>query len=195
MTAVKVGSSWRIKTEWGGFEGWYMTKAQADKGIAKRIRQRTENTLPTMETVAADRAQAIGEAQADELTARLKSPLPSITRTCGDIEMHSPLFRESPANPQQDLFQTAEVHPSWDEPLLYRCEGDFTLSAPEPLPAVSPTIPRADARRTPYSGPFPRKRHYHRCPRCKDHGSNGTNCYKSQCTIPVLMSNPCSWCR
>ena len=51
------------------------------------------------------------------------------------------------------------------------------------------------ARGLPYTGPFPRKRHYHRCPQCKNHGGNGVNCYKSRCTLPVLLSSPCSWCR
>lgn len=72
----------------------------------------------------------------------------------------------------------------------------FTLASPESLPAVSPkTVPRLDARRMEYTGPFPRKRHYHKCPKCADHGSNGVNCYKSQCTKPVLMAVPCGWCR
>jgi hypothetical protein len=44
MTAVKVGTSWRIQTEWGTFEGWYMTQAQAIKGIEKRLRDRLKNT-------------------------------------------------------------------------------------------------------------------------------------------------------
>ena len=71
----------------------------------------------------------------------------------------------------------------------------LVLSPPEPLPAVAPAIPRTDARRLPYNGPWPRKRHYHRCPKCKDHGGNGVNCYKSRCSAPVLLSGPCSWCR
>jgi len=52
-----------------------------------------------------------------------------------------------------------------------------------------------DARRDEYTGPFPRKRHYHLCPKCKEKGSNGVNCYKQRCTTPVLMSVPCSRCR
>ena len=60
--------------------------------------------LPTMETVAADRVAAAGEAQAVILADRLRAPLPSISLTTGDIEKTSPLFRESPANPQQNLF-------------------------------------------------------------------------------------------
>jgi len=71
----------------------------------------------------------------------------------------------------------------------------FVLAAPEPLPAVCPAIPKTDARRSPYVGPWPRKKHYHRCPKCKEHGSNGVNCYKSRCSAPVLLSSSCSWCR
>lgn len=52
-----------------------------------------------------------------------------------------------------------------------------------------------DTRRDEYAGPFPRKRHYHRCPDCQKHGSNGVNCYKQRCTVPALMSSLCSWCR
>jgi hypothetical protein len=61
-------------------------------------------TLPTMETVAADRAAAAGEALAAILADRLRAPLPSISCVTGDIEKGSPLFRESSANPQQNLF-------------------------------------------------------------------------------------------
>ena len=62
------------------------------------------STLSTMENVAAERAAATGEAQAVVLADRLRAPLPSISRTTGDIEKSSPLFRESSANPQQNLF-------------------------------------------------------------------------------------------
>jgi hypothetical protein len=62
------------------------------------------------------------------------------------------------------------------------------------LPRV-PAPKKHDTRRDNYIGPFPRKRHYHRCPECKKHGSGGVNCYKQRCTVPVLMSSPCSWCR
>jgi hypothetical protein len=73
--------------------------------------------------------------------------------------------------------------------------SSFELSPPEPLPVLAPAIKRTDARRLEYTGPFPRKRHYHRCPECKNHGGNGVNCYKSRCTLPVLLSGRCSWCR
>jgi hypothetical protein len=60
--------------------------------------------LPTMATVAIDRAAAAGEAQAVVLAERLRSALPSTSRTTGLIETRSPLFANSPANPQQLLF-------------------------------------------------------------------------------------------
>lgn len=44
MQPVKVGKSWRIKTEWGDYEGWYLTERQALIGIAKRLRERQKTT-------------------------------------------------------------------------------------------------------------------------------------------------------
>jgi len=67
------------------------------------IQEKTPS-FPTMGNVAADRAAASGEAMAAELADRLRAPLPSVSRIAGDIEMHSPLFRESSANPQPFLF-------------------------------------------------------------------------------------------
>ena len=61
-------------------------------------------TLPTMDTVPADRAAAAGVSQAVELSLRLTAPLPSVSRITGDMETNSPLFRETAANPQQTLF-------------------------------------------------------------------------------------------
>ena len=69
-----------------------------------RLKAPKTPTLPTMENSPADRAAAAGEAQAVILGDRLRAPLPSISRTTGDIEKSSPLFRESSANPQQNLF-------------------------------------------------------------------------------------------
>ena len=60
--------------------------------------------LPEMETAEADRADAAGEALALVLADRLRAPLPSISRKTGDIEINSPLFAGSPANPQKSLF-------------------------------------------------------------------------------------------
>lgn len=45
-----------------------------------------------------------------------------------------------------------------------------------------------------YTGPFPRKRHSHRCKGCEKRGQyNAVACYKSQCCKPQL-SETCSWC-
>lgn len=81
----------------------------------------------------------------------------------------------------------------------FRSQG--VLSSPiaqwSRIEGKSPAAPakKHDTRRDAYTGPFPRKRHYHRCPKCKEKGSNGVNCYKQRCTVPVLMDGPCSWCR
>jgi hypothetical protein len=72
--------------------------------ILKPQLKEENSMLPTMENVAAERAAASGEAQAATLAERLRAPLPSISRTTGDIEKTSPLFRESSANPQTSLF-------------------------------------------------------------------------------------------
>ena len=45
-------------------------------------------------------------------------------------------------------------------------------------------------RTDPYTGPFPRGRHSHRCLRC---GENAVACYKSQCTR-AQTEETCSWC-
>lgn len=96
---------------------------------------------------------------------------------------------------QHNLFCISDDELAEERAVLDTLPSSFALVAPEPLPELAPTIKRTDARRLPYTGPFPRKRHYHRCPKCKDHGSNGCNCYKQRCTLPVLLSGPCSWCR
>lgn len=49
-------------------------------------------------------------------------------------------------------------------------------------------------RTDPYTGPFPRKRHSHRCRGCEARGQyNAVACYKSQCAKPQLVVS-CSWC-
>lgn len=51
------------------------------------------------------------------------------------------------------------------------------------------------AKRTdPYTGPFPRKRHSHKCIKCEERGQYASvACYKSQCTRPQTTQQ-CSWC-
>ncbi len=46
-------------------------------------------------------------------------------------------------------------------------------------------------RTDPYTGPYPRKRHSHRCLGC--HDRNAVACYKSHCTKPQLVTS-CMWC-
>lgn len=47
----------------------------------------------------------------------------------------------------------------------------------------------------PYAGPFPRKRHAHRCLNCRAHGqTNAVACYKAQCTLAPTVET-CRWCR
>ena len=121
---------------------------------------------------------------------------------CGHpIAQWSRITKKSRADDDEESY-TGARDPRNDRPNDWENEDEneaedeaLALTAPEPLPAVAPHIPKTDTRRLPYSGPFPRKRHYHRCPKCKEKGSNGVNCYKQRCTTPVLMSVPCSWCR
>ena len=45
-----------------------------------------------------------------------------------------------------------------------------------------------------YTGPFPRKRHSHRCKACETRGQiNSVACYKSRCTKAQLVEH-CGWC-
>ena len=61
-------------------------------------------TLPGMDHVAEERAEAAAEALGDDLTRQLLIAQPSISKRSGEMETHSPLFRESPANAQLSLF-------------------------------------------------------------------------------------------
>jgi hypothetical protein len=61
-------------------------------------------TLPGMEHVPAEHAEALAQATGEALTAKLLEPLADIERKAGEIEQRSPLFRDTEANPQPDLF-------------------------------------------------------------------------------------------
>ena len=52
----------------------------------------------------------------------------------------------------------------------------FGQPAPKPEPA-------------PYSGPFPRGKHSHRCQKC----GQATYCYKTGCKLPQKIQK-CRWC-
>lgn len=51
-------------------------------------------------------------------------------------------------------------------------------------------------RTEPYTGPFPRKRHSHRCKGCEVTVGqfNAVACYKKHCTKPQLVET-CEWCK
>ena len=63
-----------------------------------------EPTLPGMEHVPAERAEASAEQQGKDLTEKLTEPPTSIEGKAGEIEQKSPLFRGTEANPQRDMF-------------------------------------------------------------------------------------------
>jgi hypothetical protein len=63
-----------------------------------------EPTLPGMEHVPTERAEANAEHQGKELTEKLTEPPKSIEAKAGEIEQKSPLFRDTEANPQKGLF-------------------------------------------------------------------------------------------
>jgi len=49
-------------------------------------------------------------------------------------------------------------------------------------------------RTEPYTGPFPRKRHSHKCLKCIERGQvNAVACYRSHCTKPQTTDH-CAWC-
>jgi hypothetical protein len=60
-------------------------------------------------------------------------------------------------------------------------------------PAMYPPA-AAPKRMQPYSGPFPRKRHSHRCLKCEKSGHNSVACYKAGCRLAQTIE-VCSWCR
>lgn len=47
----------------------------------------------------------------------------------------------------------------------------------------------------PYTGPWPRSRHSHRCQNCENTGRcfNSFACYKSRCGLPQRLEK-CEWC-
>ena len=75
------------------------------------------HTFAGMETAVTEQAQAAGEYQAEELTAKLLEPLGDINRKAGKIERESPLFY---GKVEQTLFG--------ESPALWQVEysGDLT---------------------------------------------------------------------
>lgn len=69
--------------------------------------------------------------------------------------------------------------------------GDCSCLTLQSAPARTAPAKRTDE----YTGPFPRKRHSHRCLGCSvKHGQrNAVGCYKQHCTRPQTTQN-CGWC-
>ncbi len=60
---------------------------------------------------------------------------------------------------------------------------------------TTPPRPALTIAESPYAGPFPRKRHSHRCTGCRRWGQlNAVACYKAQCARPQL-THRCSSCK
>lgn len=83
----------------GALEPQRSSEAEASKPEAP-----VEPTLPGMEHVPAERAEANAEQQGKDLTDKLSEPPKSIEAKAGEIEQQSPLFRDTEANPQRDMF-------------------------------------------------------------------------------------------
>lgn len=85
-----------------------------------------------------------------------------------------------------------ELLPMPEAATLFNSGNLFCLA-----PAAAPERPApAPAKRTePYAGPFPRKRHSHRCSGCAaKHGQlNPVGCYKKNCSRPQVVQS-CGWC-
>lgn len=102
--AIKSDAYQRVRTEvsktLGGEEEPVPQGLEKGAGRAGAV----EPTLPGMEHVPAERAEANAEHQGQELTAQLTAPPKSIEGKAGEIEQRSPLFRDTEANPQRDMF-------------------------------------------------------------------------------------------
>ena len=79
--------------------------------------------------------------------------------------------------------------------------GVYTLDAHlergvEHVPFVEGTSVTEGKRSDPYEGPFPRKKHSHKCAGCATRigQTNAVACYKQHCTRPQ-HTETCSWCR
>jgi len=63
-------------------------------------------SLPGMETADAERREARGLFEAEEMSEKLNAPLGSINKAADEMELYSPLFRGTSASPQVEMFQS-----------------------------------------------------------------------------------------
>jgi hypothetical protein len=110
LATVKSDAYTRVRAEvsktLGGSEGASAGGSEAAPETPAPVRQESpvEPTLPGMEHVPAERAEANAEQQGKDLSAKLTEPPKSIESKAGEIEQKSPLFKDTEANPQAALF-------------------------------------------------------------------------------------------
>jgi hypothetical protein len=73
-------------------------------GLDKAKARAKEPTLPGMENVPAERAEAKAGAEGERLTGEVAQPKEDISRKAGEMERESPLFRDTEASGQSGLF-------------------------------------------------------------------------------------------
>ncbi len=78
--------------------------SQVSAKTAESLSKGQSATLPGMESAVAEQKKAAGEFQGEKLTQEINKPPASIEETAGKMERESPLFRNSEANPQKDMF-------------------------------------------------------------------------------------------
>jgi len=82
---------------------------------AKEVAPPSEPTLPGMEHIPAERAQAAAEEQGRQMTEQMTEPPRSVESAAGEMERNSPLFRGSEASPQNEMFAPGGAAPEPDE--------------------------------------------------------------------------------
>jgi hypothetical protein len=71
---------------------------------------------------------------------------------------------------------------------------DTLLDAERKAAYVTPATPTVSGIRSqPYTGPFPRGKHSHKCKGCEQRGQYAVACYKSKCAKPQLVAT-CEFC-
>jgi hypothetical protein len=92
-----------------------------------------EAPLPGMQQAIAEQRTAAAEEQGRQLTQEIAAPAESVSRAAGEMERASPLFRESEAGGQKNLFGRAKP-------------AEVAEAAPQPAPARPAPVLRAGKR-------------------------------------------------
>lgn len=109
------------------------------------VRPEDSLSLPGMENADAERAAALAEQTGQDLTDALRTPGKSISKNAGEMERESPLFRDSEASGQGQLFSEGGWHsanPSASEAAIARTkEENADRVALEPIPGDDRNLP------------------------------------------------------